>query len=93
MIIDCPFCGPREHGEFSIIGDASAMWRPDPNSPNAADEFHRYMHERDNPYGEHDELWSHDAGCRSWLIVTRDTTNHRGIRVRRAEDVHAEATS
>jgi sarcosine oxidase subunit delta len=31
---------------------------------------------RDNPAGAHEELWYHAFGCRSWLIVTRDTRSH-----------------
>jgi len=31
---------------------------------------------RDNPSGNHQELWYHGGGCRSWLVVTRNTRTH-----------------
>ncbi|WP_366514639.1 sarcosine oxidase subunit delta [Mesorhizobium sp.] len=31
---------------------------------------------RDNPAGVHRELWFHEQGDRSWLIVTRNTVTH-----------------
>jgi sarcosine oxidase subunit delta len=38
--------------------------------------FHDYVYLRDNPRGQHRELWQHEAGCRRWLIVTRNTATH-----------------
>ena len=35
------------------------------------------MYLRDNPKGKHRELWQHNAGCREWLVVTRDTLTHQ----------------
>jgi methylglutamate dehydrogenase subunit B len=89
MRIPCPLCGAREHGEFTYLGDATMMARPDPNATDAARQFHEYMHLRSNPAGIHKELWYHDAGCRSWLVVTRDTINHQISAVERAEDIEA----
>jgi len=31
---------------------------------------------RDNPSGLHQEYWYHGGGCRSWLVVTRNTRTH-----------------
>jgi sarcosine oxidase subunit delta len=76
MRIPCPFCGVRDLTEFTYLGDASLTERPDPASPNAAVQFHEYVHLRDNPAGLHDELWYHGGGCRSWLTVTRNTRTH-----------------
>ena len=75
MRIPCPFCGVRDAHEFSYLGDAHPV-RPDPNAPDAADAFHDYVYLRDNPAGPHRELWYHGAGCRRWLVVTRDTRTH-----------------
>ena len=36
-----------------------------------------YVYLRDNPAGAHRELWYHGAGCRAWLVVTRDTRTPR----------------
>ncbi|NKC16766.1 MAG: sarcosine oxidase subunit delta [Gammaproteobacteria bacterium] len=86
MRLDCPLCGPREHGEFTYLGDARLTDRPDPAAADAAARFHDYVHLRDNPAGEHRELWYHDAGCRSWLVVTRNTRTHAISHIVRAQD-------
>jgi sarcosine oxidase subunit delta len=75
MRIPCPFCGVRDASEFSYLGDAT-LKRPDPSAPNAERAFHDYVYLRDNPAGPHREFWHHVSGCRSWLIVTRDTRTH-----------------
>ena len=49
--------------------------------------FHDYLHLRDNPAGLHRELWFHEQGDRSWLVVTRDTTTHEITKVELARDV------
>ena len=74
MRIDCPCCGLRDNGEFSYYGDAS-LARPDgmDASPVAMVD---YVYLRDNPAGAHRELWYHGAGCRCWLVVSRDTRDH-----------------
>lgn len=87
MIINHPLLGPRPHHEFTYLGDASLMARPDRKSETAADDFHDYMYLRDNPAGEHRELWFHEAGDRSWLVVTRNTLTHEISNVEMARDV------
>ena len=52
----------------------------------ARDTFHDYMHLRDNPAGIHRELWYHEQGDRSWLVVTRDTISHAVISVELARE-------
>ena len=85
MLIPCPHCGAREHGEFHYLGDAGLRDRPDPQAPDAPARFHAYLHLRDNPFGTHRELWYHDAGCRAWLVVTRDTVTHEILGVEPAD--------
>lgn len=75
MRIPCPYCGSRDHSEFAYLGDATPG-RPDPSSPKAAEQFFDYVYLRDNPAGTFQELWYHASGCRSWLVVTRDTRTH-----------------
>ena len=74
MQLTCPWCGPRDVEEFTYGGDALAP-RPgfDDLSPDA---WHSYLFERNNLRGAHSEFWHHEAGCRQWLIVTRDTSDH-----------------
>ena len=73
MRIACPFCGPRENGEFSYLGDAKPQ-RPAPGA--SEDEVYDYVYLRDNVAGEMEELWYHSGGCRSWLKVRRNTVTH-----------------
>jgi heterotetrameric sarcosine oxidase delta subunit len=70
--IPCPFCGPRDVGEFVYRGDAS------PRRPAVADDdaFFDYVYMRTNPVGSLLEHWYHAQGCRSWLVVERDTVSH-----------------
>ena len=75
MRIPCPFCGPRGNDEFTYLGDATVR-RPDPAAPDAMLAFHDYVYLRENPSGLHQELWFHGSGCRSWLVVTRNTRTH-----------------
>ncbi len=87
MIIDHPLLGPRDAAEFVYLGDARLIDRPDWQGEDAARQFDDYLHVRDNPAGEHRELWFHEHGDRSWLVVTRNTLTHEIIRVELARDV------
>ncbi|KPQ08533.1 MAG: sarcosine oxidase, subunit delta [Rhodobacteraceae bacterium HLUCCA12] len=73
MRISCPCCGPRDRREFTYLGAAAYLDRPDPDAP--APEWDAYLHLRDNPAGRTRDLWYHDA-CGSWIVVTRDTVTH-----------------
>ncbi len=87
MIINHPLLGPRDAAEFVYLGDASLIDRPDWLADDAPEQFHQYLYLRDNRAGEHRELWYHEQGDRSWLIVTRDTTSHEISKVELARDV------
>ena len=86
MIINHPLLGPRDAQEFVYLGDVSLIDRPDANAETALDDFHDYLYLRDNPVGRHKELWFHEQGDRSWLVVTRDTTTHEITHVELASD-------
>jgi methylglutamate dehydrogenase subunit B len=83
MLIDCPYCGPRDLAEFSVNGEA--IVRPavdgglDGESTCAA--FAAAVYLRDNPAGLHREHWFHAAGCQSWLLVERNTRTHEFVKV------------
>ena len=81
MIIEHPLLGPRDSQEFVYLGDASLLDRPDWQAGNSEDVFFDYQYIRDNPAGTHRELWYHEMGDRSWLIVTRDTVSHEILKV------------
>ena len=87
MIINHPHLGPRDAAEFTILGDASLLKRPYWQADDADDAFYHYLYLRDNPAGLHRELWFHEYGDRSWLIVTRDTVTHAVVDVVLARDV------
>ena len=87
MIINHPLLGPCDAAEFTYLGDASLMDRPDWQTENAAQAFHDYAYLRDNIAGEMRELWFHEGGDRSWLVVTRNTLTHEIMDVQLARDV------
>ena len=93
MIIPHPLLGPRDASEFACLGDASLLERPVVDDPATLgddatlDAFHDYLHLRDNPIGVHRELWFHEQGDRSWLVVTRDTLTHEITGCELASDV------
>jgi len=87
MIIHHPLLGPRDAAEFVYLGDASLIDRPDWQAPDAEAQFYEYVYLRDNPAGKHRELWFHEHGDRSWLVVTRNTLTHEIIGVELARNV------
>ncbi|WP_209505158.1 MULTISPECIES: sarcosine oxidase subunit delta [unclassified Ruegeria] len=87
MIIHHPLLGPRDSSEFVYLGDASLINRPDWQAEDATEAFYDYAYLRDNPAGEHRELWFHEGGDRSWLVVTRNTATHEISKVELARDV------
>ncbi|WP_294926441.1 sarcosine oxidase subunit delta [uncultured Paracoccus sp.] len=84
MLIPHPLLGLRDAQEFTYLGDAALLDRPDPAD---ADAFADYVYLRDNPAGVHRELWFHEQGDRSWLVVTRDTVTHEILGAELARDV------
>ena len=87
MIINHPLLGPRDSAEFTYLGDAALIHRPDWQAQDALGQFIDYAYQRSNPAGAHRELWFHEQGDRSWLVVTRDTTTHEITDVALARDV------
>ncbi|MEL6959064.1 MAG: sarcosine oxidase subunit delta [Pseudomonadota bacterium] len=73
MRIPCPLCGERDRREFYYQGDAVMLDRPAQDAGEAA--WDDYLHNRDNPCGETQELWQHE-GCGAWIVVRRDTATH-----------------
>jgi sarcosine oxidase subunit delta len=90
MLIPHPLLGPRDAAGFTYLGDASLIDRPDWQAGDAGQRFYAYQYLRDNPAGLHRELWFHEQGDRSWLVVTRDTVTHEILEVRLARDVALE---
>ncbi len=84
MRISCPHCGPRDLIEFTYQGDASRQ-RPDPASTDQ-EAWNTYVYDRTNPRGWHKEYWQHHGGCRTHLIVERNTETHEIRAVKYARD-------
>jgi sarcosine oxidase subunit delta len=86
--IPCPFCGPRDHTEFTYEGDATVEY---PALDASEDEWFEAVFLRDNPRGAHTEYWHHIQGCRAFLVVERNTVTHEITEVRMAHPGMAEA--
>jgi len=83
--LDCPFCGQRNHDEFTYLEDGSVQM---PAFDNAnKDAWFEAVFLRENPRGPHWENWHHTAGCRMILRVKRDTLTHKILAV---EPAHPE---
>lgn len=85
MRLTCPLCGERDSREFSVLGSARLLDRPAGSAGLAA--FHNYVNIRDNVAGLVRELWHHEMGCRSWLVVTRNNVTHAVIACDLASEV------
>lgn len=74
MDITCPNCGPRPVEEYRFGGEIPAV----PDSVEGADARNvDYVWFFNNPQGPEVERWFHDAGCRRWLTLRRDTATDR----------------
>ena len=87
MLINHPLLGPRDAQEFVYKGDARLLQRPDAMVEDSLERFTDYVYNRDNPAGIHRELWYHEQGDRSWLVVTRNTLTHEIVGVELASEV------
>ena len=87
MLIPHPLLGPRDAQEFTYLGDAALLDRPDGMAEGAEAAFFDSTYLRDNPAGLHRELWFHEQGDRSWLVVTRDTVTHEIVSAELASDI------
>jgi len=71
--IKCPYCGERDHSEFSYGGDGSIVY---PSLDAPSEEWVKAVFFRENICGVQTETWYHSNGCRMWLKVERDTITH-----------------
>ena len=78
MRIICPNCGDRDIREFYYRGSANDLDRPKPK--DSLSDWNAFLHLRDNVAGEVRDLWYHEKGCNSWLIVTRNTITHATLK-------------
>ena len=71
--INCPYCGERDHSEFSYGGDGSIKY---PLLDASVKEWTKSIFFRKNIFGKQIETWHHVNGCRMWLEVERSTQTH-----------------
>ncbi len=74
MRLTCPLCGTRDRREFYYSGSDDYLNRPSEGAPVEA--WDDMLHLRVNPAGVTKDLWYHETGCGSWLLVTRNTVTH-----------------
>jgi methylglutamate dehydrogenase subunit B len=74
MRIPCPICGSRDRREFYYYGTEDYLNRP--SDQGTVDDLDNHLFLRDNPAGITRDVWYHEMGCTSWLIVTRNTITH-----------------
>ena len=71
--INCPYCGERDHSEFTYGGDGSIKY---PALNDSEQKWTEAIFFRKNIYGKQIETWHHTNGCRMWLEVQRSTITH-----------------
>ena len=74
LLLDCPWCGPREEPEFVCDGEVT-LPTADPEAASDTD-WVDALYRRTNMKGLHREWWCHRHGCRQWFWVERDTATH-----------------
>ncbi|MDR7127212.1 sarcosine oxidase subunit delta [Pseudotabrizicola sp. 4114] len=67
----CPFCGSRPEYEFHFGGDAGNE-RPEGFATVAAPVWAEYLHFRNNPKGDTQEVWLHMT-CGELFVMDRNT--------------------
>ncbi len=70
LIITCPTCGPRSVEEYRYGG---AMPHVPDHIQGAEARNLDYAWFLDNVDGPQTERWFHEAGCRRWSTLMRDT--------------------
>lgn len=88
--IHCPWCGLRDHDEFTLWGDASRAF---PSLDAAREHWVQAVYARPNPRGETQEFFQHTLGCRRWLVVTRNNVNHEVMSVQPARERRVSQTN
>ena len=85
LVIDCPYCGPRDQSEFSNGGEAHVK-RPDGSQDISDREWGEYVFIRSNPKGLFYERWVHSHGCRKWFNCVRDTSTDEILEIYKLDD-------
>ena len=89
LLIQCPWCGPRDENEFSYGGEANLLMPSEPESVSDS-AWAKYLFFRKNTKGAHLEQWAHSYGCRRWFNVKRNTISYKIIDVYKLNDCPTE---
>ena len=89
LLIECPWCGPRQETEFACGGESHITRPARPDAASDAD-WADYLFMRSNPKGRFRERWHHSAGCRRWFNVERDTATNVIAAVYRMDEIPPE---
>jgi heterotetrameric sarcosine oxidase delta subunit len=78
LLLPCPYCGPRDEGEFHYGGPLRAMPPMDGTADAAA---WQAALGTGAPLGGHPggplrEIWYHASGCACWITLSRDLVSH-----------------
>ena len=73
MLLNCPWCGPRDEPEFTC-GGLAHVTRPPLYCDDPA--WGGYLFFRENPKGAYQERWRHTFGCGRWFNIARNTVTH-----------------
>ena len=72
FLIRCPNCGERDLSEFTYGGEAHIS-RPTNSEAMSDAEWADFLFMKTNPKGVLAERWNHQAGCRRWFNMLRNT--------------------
>ena len=75
LLIECPWCGPRNETEYHYGGQAHVAYPENPEGLSDK-EWSEYLFYRENPKGLFAERWVHSVGCRKWFNAVRDTVTY-----------------
>ncbi|GAB3522982.1 sarcosine oxidase subunit delta [Arthrobacter monumenti] len=76
LLIECPYCGPRNETEYTYGGQAHVAYPENPDELSDH-EWAEFLFYRANPLGRFAERWMHGVGCRRWFNAIRDTGTYK----------------
>jgi sarcosine oxidase subunit delta len=92
FLIRCPNCGERDLSEFTYGGEAHNA-RPTTSETMSDAEWAGFVFLRSNPKGIMAERWNHQAGCRRWFNMLRNTATDDILAVYRPGEPRPEVTT
>jgi len=92
FLIRCPYCGERDMSDFTYGGEAHIA-RPADSESMSDSEWAGYVFQRTNPKGPFAERWNHQAGCRRWFNMLRNTATDEILAVYRIGEAPPETSA